>query len=82
MVQLVPPAAVTALGAQWEWGLVAAGTAHGLAVLDAIAAKPLLHKCTLNPHGNYTLFLRIKLIRFVGNRNIWQSKGTPIPSSG
>ncbi|XP_050561055.1 lethal(2) giant larvae protein isoform X4 [Spodoptera frugiperda] len=52
VVQLVPPAAVTALGAQWEWGLVAAGTAHGLAVLDAIAAKPLLHKCTLNPHDH------------------------------
>ncbi|XP_026317758.1 protein lethal(2) giant larvae [Hyposmocoma kahamanoa] len=52
VVQLHPPAAVTSLGAHWEWGLVCVGTAHGLALLDAICAKPLLHKCTLNPHDH------------------------------
>ncbi|KAM3964532.1 LLGL domain-containing protein l(2)gl isoform 4-T4 [Aphomia sociella] len=52
VAQLSPPAAVTALAAQWEWGVVAAGTAHGLALLDALAAAPLLHKCTLNPHDH------------------------------
>lgn len=52
VVQLQPPAAVTALAAQWEWGVVCAGTAHGLALLDALAATPLLHKCTLNPHDH------------------------------
>ncbi|CAB3253756.1 unnamed protein product [Arctia plantaginis] len=52
VVQLVPPAAVTALAAQWEWGLVCGGTAHGLAVLDALKPAPLLHKCTLNPHDS------------------------------
>ena len=55
MVQLVPPAAVTALGAQWEWGLVCGGTAHGLALVDALNTTALLHKCTLNPHGTSTL---------------------------
>ncbi|CAK1595865.1 unnamed protein product [Parnassius mnemosyne] len=52
VAQLSPPAAVTALGAQWEWGVVCAGTAHGLALLDALAAAPLLHRCTLNPHDH------------------------------
>ncbi|XP_028172774.1 lethal(2) giant larvae protein isoform X4 [Ostrinia furnacalis] len=52
VVQLSPPAAVTSLAAQWEWGVVCAGTAHGLALLDAICAAPLLHKCTLNPHDH------------------------------
>lgn len=50
VLQLSPPAAVTSLCAQWEWGLVCAGTAHGLALYDALRAAPLLHKCTLNPH--------------------------------
>ncbi|KAL0840991.1 hypothetical protein ABMA28_014771 [Loxostege sticticalis] len=50
VVQISPPAAVTSLAAQWEWGVVCAGTAHGLALIDAICATPLLHKCTLNPH--------------------------------
>ncbi|XP_049868986.1 lethal(2) giant larvae protein isoform X2 [Pectinophora gossypiella] len=52
VVQMSPPAAVTSLAAQWEWGLVCAGTAHGLALLDAVTARPLLHKCTLNPHDH------------------------------
>ncbi|KAL4709933.1 hypothetical protein ACJJTC_003896 [Scirpophaga incertulas] len=51
VVQLSPPAAVTSLAAHWEWGVVCAGTAHGLALLDALLAAPLLHKCTLHPHG-------------------------------
>ncbi|XP_072932199.1 lethal(2) giant larvae protein homolog 1 isoform X2 [Epargyreus clarus] len=52
VAQLSPPAAVTALAAQWEWGVVCAGTAHGLALFDALHATPLLHKCTLNPHDH------------------------------
>ncbi|XP_028043752.1 lethal(2) giant larvae protein isoform X3 [Bombyx mandarina] len=54
VVQLQPPAAVTSLSAQWEWGVVCAGTAHGLALVDALgpAPAPLLHKCTLNPHDH------------------------------
>ncbi|XP_052759396.1 lethal(2) giant larvae protein homolog 1 isoform X2 [Galleria mellonella] len=52
VAQVSPPAAVTALAAQWEWGVVAAGTAHGLALFDALTAAPLLHKCTLNHHDS------------------------------
>ncbi|XP_053607282.1 lethal(2) giant larvae protein homolog 1 isoform X2 [Plodia interpunctella] len=52
VVQLTPPAAVTALAAQWEWGVVCAGTAHGLALLDARCARPVLHKCTLTLHDS------------------------------
>ncbi|XP_034830505.1 lethal(2) giant larvae protein homolog 1 isoform X3 [Maniola hyperantus] len=50
--QLSPPAAVTALAAQWEWGVVCVGTAHGLALLDALRVAPITHKCTLNPHDH------------------------------
>ncbi|XP_048482979.1 lethal(2) giant larvae protein isoform X3 [Plutella xylostella] len=47
VTQLVPPAAVTSLAAAWEWGLVCAGTAHGLALTDATRATALTHLCTL-----------------------------------
>ncbi|XP_063241015.1 lethal(2) giant larvae protein homolog 1 isoform X2 [Bacillus rossius redtenbacheri] len=50
VLQLHPPAAVTALAVHAEWGLVAAGTAHGLAVFDHLRARPVLAKCTLNPN--------------------------------
>ncbi|XP_072742817.1 lethal(2) giant larvae protein homolog 1 isoform X5 [Anoplolepis gracilipes] len=50
LVQLYPPAAVTALALHSEWGLLAAGTAHGLAVFDYIRMKAVSVKCTLNPN--------------------------------
>ncbi|XP_015108444.1 lethal(2) giant larvae protein homolog 1 isoform X2 [Diachasma alloeum] len=50
LVQLYPPAAVTALTIHSEWGLMAAGTAHGLAVFDYTRNKPVSVKCTLNPN--------------------------------
>ncbi|GFR33149.1 lethal(2) giant larvae protein homolog 1 [Trichonephila clavata] len=48
--QLTPPAAVTAIALHTEWGLVAAGTAHGFALFDYIQKKPVMSKCTLNPN--------------------------------
>ncbi|GLV32955.1 lethal (2) giant larvae [Carabus blaptoides fortunei] len=50
MLQLHPPAAVTCCVLQAEWGLVAAGTAHGLALFDYLRQKPVIVKCTLNPN--------------------------------
>ncbi|PNF23205.1 Protein lethal(2) giant larvae [Cryptotermes secundus] len=50
LFQLHPPAAITALALHAEWGLVAAGTAHGLALFDYIRRKGVLTKCTLNPN--------------------------------
>ncbi|XP_060521862.1 lethal(2) giant larvae protein homolog 1 isoform X3 [Cylas formicarius] len=50
LLQLHPPAAVTACVLQADWGLVAAGTAHGLALLDYLKNKPIVVKCTLNPN--------------------------------
>ncbi|XP_057332677.1 lethal(2) giant larvae protein homolog 1-like isoform X2 [Microplitis mediator] len=50
LVQLYPPAQVTALAIHTEWGLIAAGTAHGLAVFDYIRGKSVTVKCTLNPN--------------------------------
>ncbi|XP_076386266.1 LLGL domain-containing protein l(2)gl isoform X8 [Megachile rotundata] len=50
LLQLYPPAAVTALAIHSEWGLLAAGTAHGLAVFDYTRAKAVNVKCTLNPN--------------------------------
>ncbi|ERL89741.1 hypothetical protein D910_07102 [Dendroctonus ponderosae] len=51
LLQLHPPAAVTCVVLHADWGLVAAGTAHGLALLDYLKAKPVIVKCTLNPNG-------------------------------
>ncbi|KAJ8910731.1 hypothetical protein NQ315_016129 [Exocentrus adspersus] len=50
ILQLHPPAAVTCCVLQADWGLVAAGTAHGLALLDYLKNKPVIVKCTLNPN--------------------------------
>ncbi|XP_015589197.1 lethal(2) giant larvae protein homolog 1 isoform X2 [Cephus cinctus] len=50
LLQLHPPAAVTALAMHSEWGLLAAGTAHGLAVFDYTRSKAVSVKCTLNPN--------------------------------
>ncbi|CAG9824720.1 unnamed protein product [Phaedon cochleariae] len=50
VLQLHPPAAVTCCVLHSDWGLVAAGTAHGLALLDYVKNKPVMVKCTLNPN--------------------------------
>ncbi|CAH0563460.1 unnamed protein product [Brassicogethes aeneus] len=50
ILQLHPPAAVTAAVLHADWGLVAAGTAHGLALFDYLKNKPVMVKCTLNPN--------------------------------
>lgn len=55
ILQLHPPAAVTCAVLQADWGLVAAGTAHGLALFDYKKQKPVLVKCTLNPNGKLQL---------------------------
>ena len=36
ILQLHPPAAVTAMHCHAEWSIVAAGTAHGLAIYDMV----------------------------------------------
>lgn len=53
VLQLHPPAAVTALALDSGWGLVAVGTAHGLALFDYQRHTPVTFKCTLNPNGNH-----------------------------
>ncbi|XP_071444809.1 lethal(2) giant larvae protein homolog 1 isoform X5 [Hetaerina americana] len=50
VLQLHPPAAVTSLALHSQWGVVAAGTAHGLALFDYKKVKPIITKCTLNPN--------------------------------
>ncbi|CAA9999679.1 unnamed protein product [Nesidiocoris tenuis] len=49
VLQLHPPAAVTALAVHSGWGLIAVGTAHGVAVFDFIKSVAVTVKCTLNP---------------------------------
>lgn len=49
-LQLYPPAAITCCVLQADWGLVAAGTAHGVALFDFIKNKAVMVKCTLNPN--------------------------------
>lgn len=49
ILQLLPPASVTAVTLHSEWGFAAAGTAHGFGLFDYIQQKVVLSKCTLNP---------------------------------
>lgn len=53
IVQILPPAAITAVALNANWCLVAIGTAHGLALYDFKTETPILHKCTLNSNGKY-----------------------------
>ncbi|KAB7500068.1 Lethal(2) giant larvae-like protein 2 [Armadillidium nasatum] len=48
VVQFYPPASCTSLNLHSEWGLIAAGTAHGFALFDYIVKKNLLAKSTLS----------------------------------
>lgn len=50
VLQVKPPAAITCIALQTTWSLVSAGTAHGLVLYDFKYNRPILHKCTLNPH--------------------------------
>ncbi|XP_065162480.1 lethal(2) giant larvae protein isoform X2 [Atheta coriaria] len=50
ILQIYPPAAVTCCTLHADWGLVAAGTSHGLALYDYVKHKPVTVKCTLNPN--------------------------------
>lgn len=56
VVQLYPPAAISAVACSPGLGLLALGTAHGLALVDYLCARPVLTKCTLNPNGTYVAF--------------------------
>lgn len=51
IVQMLPPAAVTALAYHTKWYLVAIGTAHGLALYDYKTKTTTIQKCTLNTNG-------------------------------
>lgn len=48
VVQLTPPAAITALTFNSDWNLLSAGSAHGFVLVDLITSKVLLAKSTLS----------------------------------
>ncbi|GAB0093657.1 Lethal(2) giant larvae protein [Sergentomyia squamirostris] len=50
VLQVLPPAGITAVTLESAWNLVAAGTGHGLVLFDYFNQHPVLHKCTLNPN--------------------------------
>jgi lethal(2) giant larvae protein len=49
LIQLYPPATISALALNTDWQLVSIGTSHGFALFDYLQAKPLLIRCTLDP---------------------------------
>lgn len=49
LVQVLPPAALTALTMSTQWQVIAAGTAHGFGLFDLAAKKVLVAKTTLKP---------------------------------
>lgn len=50
VLQILPPAQVTCIAMETNWNMVAAGTAHGLALYDYLNQHPVLNRCTLNPN--------------------------------
>ncbi|KAL7742468.1 hypothetical protein ACLKA6_019096 [Drosophila palustris] len=50
VLQVLPPASITCLALEANWGLVSAGTAHGLVLFDFKNFLPVFHRCTLNPN--------------------------------
>merc|ERR550532_2872568 len=48
IVQISPPASINSLAFSESYGLVAAGTAHGLAVFDCLQHSLVMAKCTLS----------------------------------
>lgn len=49
LIQLYPPATISALTLSTDWHLVAMGTSHGFALFDYLQNRPLLIRCTLDP---------------------------------
>ena len=51
VLQIFPPASINSLAVCTSWGVVAAGTAHGMVMLDCTLNCPIITKCTLNAQG-------------------------------
>jgi lethal(2) giant larvae protein len=49
LIQLYPPATVSALALNTDWQLVGMGTAHGFTLYDFAQRRNLLIRCTLDP---------------------------------
>ena len=49
LIQLYPPATVSALALNTDWQLVGMGTSHGFALFDFLQSRDLLIRCTLDP---------------------------------
>lgn len=56
IVQITPPASINSLVYADSYGLVAAGTAHGLVIVDSVQLTLTLGKCTLNAQGMYQFY--------------------------
>ncbi|EDV30787.1 uncharacterized protein Dana_GF14872, isoform A [Drosophila ananassae] len=50
VLQVLPPASITCMALEANWGLVSGGTAHGLVLFDFKNFVPVFHRCTLNPN--------------------------------
>ncbi len=57
LLQIQPPAAVTALALEAPSGVVAVGTAHGVLLYDFFRRKVVMTKSTLNPNGTLLMLL-------------------------
>lgn len=51
ILQISPPASINSIGFCSAWGLLAAGTAHGLIIYDIVQKVVVTSKCTLNAQG-------------------------------
>ena len=63
VVQISPPASINSLAdSSKELNVIAAGTAHGLVIFDAVHNVVVLSKCTLNAQGRIRVHVLLELV--------------------
>lgn len=79
VVQCKPPASITALNVQAQWGLVGFGTSHGYALFDYQQNKCVLSQCTLEAGDHSAMdghFTRAKSFKMSLRQSIRRLRGS------
>ncbi|XP_039255699.2 lethal(2) giant larvae protein homolog 1-like isoform X1 [Styela clava] len=79
VVQAKPPASITAINVQAQWGLVGFGTSHGYVLFDYQQNKCVLSRCTLETGDNSAMeghFSRAKSFKMSLRQSIRRLRGS------
>ena len=65
IMQVTPPASINSLAFAKDYGLLAAGTAHGLVIVDTVQQVVVTSKCTLNAQGMALGLFTFSIVLFI-----------------